>query len=61
MPAPIIIIFVKAPRPGFVKTRLAAAIGNVDDDPDLDIWTIDDAGQPFHVSSDIDTGQRFGL
>ena len=28
MPAPIIIIFVKAPRPGFVKTRLAAAIGN---------------------------------
>ena len=40
---------------------LAAAIGNVDDDADLDIWTIDDAGQPFHVSSDIDTGQRFGL
>ena len=26
MPAPRIIIFVKAPRPGFVKTRLAAAI-----------------------------------
>jgi rSAM/selenodomain-associated transferase 1 len=28
MPEPRIIIFVKAPRPGFVKTRLAAAIGN---------------------------------
>jgi rSAM/selenodomain-associated transferase 1 len=28
MPAPIIIIFVKAPRPGFVKTRLATAIGD---------------------------------
>ena len=28
MPEPHIIIFVKAPRPGFVKTRLAAAIGN---------------------------------
>ncbi len=28
MPEPRIIIFVRAPRPGFVKTRLAAAIGN---------------------------------
>ena len=28
MPAPRVIIFVKAPRPGFVKTRLAAAIGD---------------------------------
>ena len=28
MPEPQIIIFVKAPRPGFVKTRLAATIGN---------------------------------
>ena len=28
MPEPRIIIFVKAPRPGFVKTRLAATIGN---------------------------------
>ena len=28
MPEPRIIIFVKAPRAGFVKTRLAAAIGN---------------------------------
>ena len=28
MPKPRIIIFVKAPRPGFVKTRLAAALGN---------------------------------
>ena len=28
MPAPRAIIFVKAPRPGFVKTRLAAAIGD---------------------------------
>ncbi len=28
MPEPRIIVFVKAPRPGFVKTRLAAAIGN---------------------------------
>ena len=28
MPAPRVIVFVKAPRPGFVKTRLAAAIGD---------------------------------
>jgi rSAM/selenodomain-associated transferase 1 len=28
MPEPHVIIFVKAPRPGFVKTRLAAAIGD---------------------------------
>jgi hypothetical protein len=28
MPEPRIIIFVKAPRPGFVKTRLAVSVGN---------------------------------
>ena len=28
MPEPRIIVFVKAPRPGFVKTRLAGAIGD---------------------------------
>ena len=28
MPAPRLIIFLKAPRPGFVKTRLAADLGN---------------------------------
>ncbi len=31
---------------------LAVAIANVDDDPDLDVWTLDDTGRIEHVQDD---------
>ena len=41
---------------------LVAAVGNPDGDPDLDVWTIDTAGEPYHVADDLgDTEPGFGL
>lgn len=31
----------------------AVAVGNIDDDPDLDIWVLTDDGRPEHVRSDV--------
>lgn len=33
---------------------LTIAIGDLDDDPDLDIWTIDEAGGPFQLANDLE-------
>jgi len=40
---------------------LIAAVGNVDGDPDMDIWTIDEAGEPYHVSDDLRGSSGGGL
>lgn len=32
---------------------LAIAVGDLDGDPDLDIWTIDEAGGPFQLANDL--------
>ena len=39
------------PRVGS-KNFLAVAVGNLDSDPDLDVWTIDEAGNIQHVRDD---------
>ncbi len=33
---------------------LAIAVGDLDGDPDLDIWTIDEAGGPFQLANDLE-------
>lgn len=40
-------------QPALAETAFTAvAIGNLDDDPDLDVWTVNDAGQIEHVKDD---------
>ncbi len=44
---------------------LTIAVGDLDGDPDLDIWIIDEAGGPFQLANDLDSnksgGGPFGL
>ncbi len=40
-------------QPALAETAFTAvAVGNLDDDPDLDVWTVNDAGQIEHVHDD---------
>jgi len=35
------------------STFTAVAVGNLDDDPDLDVWLLNDSGRITHIKNDL--------
>jgi len=58
LPAPEFFIQIKYPLPGYLTTKhndagfIIYAVGNIDNDPALDIWMITEKGNLIHLQDD---------